>query len=221
MNQFNASKIAKRFNRHLPVVVDVETGGVNPGTDALLEIAICLLDFDDNNQLVRTETLHEHIQPFPGGVLDPESLKITQIDPYHPFRFAKTEADALHSLFIRIRQEISRHGCMRAYLVGHNAWFDLLFMRQAMKRVGIKDDENPFHRFTCLDTATLAGLAFGQTVLARAVNSAGIAFDRVEAHSAIYDAEKTADLFCHIVNNTKMLRRQRYQKPTTPDTTTS
>ncbi len=204
-----ASQIAKRFNRHLPVVVDVETGGVNPATDALLEIAIRFVDFDENNLLVPTQTLHEHIMPFPGGVLDPESLKITQIDPYHPFRFAKSEEEGLKNLFKVIREEVARQGCIRAYLVGHNAWFDLLFLRQAMKRIRLKDDENPFHRFTCLDTATMGAMAFGQTVLARAVNSAGIPFDREEAHSAIYDVERTAELFCYIVNNTKMLKRQR------------
>ena len=50
------------------------------------------------------------------------------------------------------------------------------------------------------DTATLAGLAFGQTVLSRAVQAAGLSWEPSDAHSAVYDAKRTAELFCHIVN---------------------
>ncbi|MGW8228635.1 MAG: ribonuclease T, partial [Gammaproteobacteria bacterium] len=41
---------------------------------------------------------------------------------------------------------------------------------------------------------------YGQTVLARAVQAAGIQWNQKEAHSAVYDAERTAELFCRIVN---------------------
>lgn len=201
--------MAKRFNHHLPVIVDVETGGVNPATDALLEIAVVFVDFNDEDQLVLTETLHEHIKAFEGGKLDPEALQVNQIDPFHPFRFAKDEKPALEGLFARIREEVARHNCKRAYLVGHNAWFDLLFLRQAQKRIGVKEKDNPFHRFTCLDTATMGAIAVGQTVLARAVGATGIKFDRNEAHSAIYDAKKTAEFFCTVINNTRMINRKR------------
>ena len=95
-------------------------------------------------------------------------------------------------------QEIRDTDCTRAVLVGHNAWFDLGFLNAAITRAGIK--RNPFHPFSCFDTATLAGLAYGQTVLARAVKASGASWDGREAHSAIYDAEKTAELFCNIVN---------------------
>jgi len=100
-------------------------------------------------------------------------------------------------LFIPIRAALKQSGCQRAVLVGHNAWFDLLFIKEAVKRVGIK---SPFHAFTCFDTATLGGLLYGQTVLAKAMQAAGIPFDASEAHSAIYDAEKTAELFCLMMN---------------------
>ncbi|MCA1853968.1 MAG: ribonuclease T, partial [Beggiatoa sp.] len=59
---------------------------------------------------------------------------------------------------------------------------------------------NPFHAFSTFDTATLAGLAFGQTVLSRAVEAAGLDWNDKEAHSAIYDAERTAEVFCEVVN---------------------
>jgi ribonuclease T len=46
----------------------------------------------------------------------------------------------------------------------------------------------------------LCGVAFGQTVLARAAVAAGLDWDETQAHSASYDAEVTADLFCEVVN---------------------
>jgi ribonuclease T len=51
----------------------------------------------------------------------------------------------------------------------------------------------------------LAGLAYGQTVLAKASQAAGLGWNDAEAHSAIYDAQKTAALFCGIVNRWQTL----------------
>jgi ribonuclease T len=59
---------------------------------------------------------------------------------------------------------------------------------------------NPFHPFSCFDTATLAGAALGQTVLAKACTVAGVDWDAKSAHSASYDAERSADIFCLICN---------------------
>ncbi len=195
--------MSKRFRGYLPVVIDVETGGLEPTTDALLEIAMVILQMDQDGKLRAVETLAEHVQPFEGGRLDPEALKVNQIDPFHPFRYAIGEAKALAKIFDRINQELAVTHCQRAVLVGHNAWFDLAFIKNAAARCEIK--KLPLHQFTTFDTATLSGLVFGQTVLARAVKAAGMHFDPDEAHSAIYDVEKTAALFCHIVNVWKEL----------------
>ncbi|MHB1799788.1 MAG: ribonuclease T, partial [Vulcanimicrobiaceae bacterium] len=66
---------------------------------------------------------------------------------------------------------------------------------------------SPFHPFSCFDTVSLAGLAYGQTVLARALQAAGIEWDAAQAHSAVYDAERTAELFCTIVNRWQSLQQ--------------
>jgi ribonuclease T len=191
-------KINMRFAGYLPVVVDVETAGLNASTDALLEIACVFLSLDAEENLIPIKTVAHHILPFEGANLDNKALEINQIfDPYHPFRFALNEEAALKKLFKQIHQQIKMHHCRRAVLVGHNASFDLNFIQAAIKRCKLR---SPFHRFTCFDTATLAGVSLGQTVLARALHVAGISFDVKEAHSAIYDAEKTAELFCKIVN---------------------
>lgn len=192
------SPIAKRFRGYLPVVVDVETAGFEPKRDALLEVAAVLLQINSAGLWQRAETYFCHVTPFEGANLDHQALQFTGIDPFHPFRFAVPEEQALQTIFQPIRQALKTHGCSRAILVGHNPSFDLSFIQAACVRCQIK--HTPFHRFSSFDTATLAGLAYGQTVLAKAVQAAGLEWDNDQAHSAIYDAERTADLFCKIVN---------------------
>jgi ribonuclease T len=192
------AKLANRFRGFLPVVVDVETAGFNPKRDALLEIAAVIIALDERGRLHPLETHSCHVEPFPGANLDEKSLEFTGIDPYHPFRFAKPEQDALQHIFQPVRHAVKESACTRAILVGHNPSFDLNFVNAAAERNKVK--RNPFHPFSSFDTATLAGLAFGQTVLARAAIAAGMEWDQEQAHSAKYDAERTAELFCDIIN---------------------
>lgn len=192
------SGMADRFRGFLPVVVDVETGGFNSRTDALLEIAAVLLSMDDEGLLHREETIRYHVKPFEGANLEPASLAVNGIDPHHPLRPAIDEKDALQRVFREVRRSVKENRCSRAILVGHNAHFDLGFVNEAIARSAIK--RNPFHPFSCFDTATACGIAFGQTVLARAVVAAGLEWDESQAHSASYDAEMTADVFCEVVN---------------------
>jgi len=192
------SLMARRFRGFLPVVVDVETGGFIAATDALLEIAAVLIDIDENGVLKRGVTHSYLVKPFEGARLDPASLKVTGIDPWHPLRPAVDERDALQRIFPEIRAAMKKHDCKRAILVGHNASFDLGFLNATVARCEAK--RSPFHPFSSFDTATLAGAALGQTVLAKAVQIAGFEWDKSSAHSARYDAERTADLFCHVCN---------------------
>lgn len=197
------SAIAERFRGFLPVVVDVETAGFNAETDALLEIAAVTLRMDLNGDLQPHETHSAHVKPFPGANLEASALAFTGIDPHHPLRIALEEVEALRKIFTPVRQSVKETGCTRAILVGHNPAFDLSFLKAAVERTGIK--RNPFHQFSTFDTATLGGLAYGQTVLARAMQAANIEWDESQAHSAVYDTEKTAELFCTIVNRWKKL----------------
>ncbi|HUN27999.1 MAG TPA: ribonuclease T [Steroidobacteraceae bacterium] len=190
--------MARRFRGFLPVVIDVETGGFHSTTDALLEIAAVLIEMSADGRLRRGETVSYHVQPFPGARLDPAALTVNGIDPYHPLRPALPEHDALQRVFREVRRAVRAYGCRRAILVGHNAAFDLGFLNAAIARTDLK--RNPFHPFSSFDTATLAGVALGQTVLAKAATVAGMDWDASSAHSAAYDAERTAELFCRISN---------------------
>jgi ribonuclease T len=195
--------LANRFRSYLPVVVDIETGGFNSKTDAILEISAVILGMNENNILKIEQTYFQRIIPFEGLNIEDAALKFTGIDPYHPLRIARPEREAMQAMFTMIRDAMKSNHCKRAILVGHNAHFDQGFVNAASERHNLK--RNPFHPFSCFDTATLSGLAYGQTVLARACEAAGIEFDNDEAHSARYDAEKTAELFCKIVNKWKDL----------------
>lgn len=204
---FNSSSfdplMADRFRGYLPIVIDVETAGFNPQTDALLEVAATVISMDESGMLFPEETIAFNVTPFEGANLEQAALDFTGIDPYDENRHSIPETEALESIFKPIRKALKANRCKRAILVGHNSSFDLSFVNAASERCGIK--RNPFHPFSSFDTATLAGLAFGQTVLARACEIAGIDFSSREAHSAKYDTEKTAELFCLIVNRWKEL----------------
>ena len=206
MNSFEYSEnglISERFRGFLPVVIDVETGGFNAATDALLEIAAVPLTMDDCGILCPGATVSCAVEPFAGANIEQSALEFTGIEPHNPERNACPEEEALKTIFQPIRQAVKNNLCTRAIMVAHNAHFDLGFINAAVDRCKIK--RNPFHPFSCFDTATLAGLAFGQTVLAKACEEAGIAFSNRQAHSARYDAERTAELFCEIINRWKTL----------------
>jgi ribonuclease T len=197
------SLMAQRFRGFLPIVVDVETGGFNAQSDALLEIAAVILEMNSQGDLAIKDSYSKNIQPFEGAVIEQSALEFTGIDIYDSERMAEEEGEALREIFRVIRREITETGCTRAVMVAHNAHFDLSFVNAAVDRNQIK--RNPFHPFSCFDTSGLAGLAYGQTVLAKACQAADIEFNNQDAHSALYDATKTAELFCTIVNRWKAL----------------
>jgi ribonuclease T len=198
-----AIPLDKRFRGYLPVVIDIETGGFNAKKHALLEIAAVIVEYDENRDLIITERYSTHVTPFKNAELDDAALKFNGIDPHHPFRMAVEEQEALDLLFTPIQKALKRNNCNRAILVGHNPAFDIAFLNAAIHRT--KTKRSPFHPFSTFDTATLGGLVYQQTVLAKVIQSAGIEWEDEKAHSALYDAEKTAELFCLIVNRWKQM----------------
>lgn len=195
--------VANRFRGYLPVIIDIETAGFDSKKNPLLEIAAVIVELNADGNFTKTETHAAHIIPFKSSELDDAALKFTGIDPYHPFRMAVEEKEALNLIFKPVKQAVKRNECTRAILVGHNPAFDISFLNAAIKRTEIK--RSPFHPFSTFDTATLGGLMYGQTVLAKIAKAAKMEWDSEKAHSALYDAEQTAELFCKIVNRWKQL----------------
>jgi len=204
MNESKDVKLAKRFRGFLPIVVDIETAGFDPNENAILEIAVIFMDYQDG-KLVAIDTLHEHVIPEPGLTLDEEALAFTKIVPDHPFRFAVSEKQMLVSLQERIQQHCETLNCSRAVLVGHNGQFDLSFIQAALTRHDVK---MLLHRFLVFDTATLSAAFLGETVLARAVRRSGKPFDEKEAHGALYDATVTAELFSDLISQADASRKK-------------
>ena len=188
----------QRFRKYLPVVVDLETGGFDPINNAILEIAVTLIGQNDKYELVVLDTHRYHIDPYKDLIVEQESLDFTKIKLDHPLRKAVSEKEALKELFKIINKAKSEYSCSRAILVGHNAHFDLAFIKESIKRNNIK--KSPFHPFSVLDTVSLGAIHTQQTVLARVCESLSIDYDSNEAHSAAYDAEITAKVFCNIIN---------------------
>ncbi len=191
-------QLNQRFRGYFPVVIDVETAGFNPATDALLELAAVTLKMDDQGMLHPDQTFHYHITPFEGANMEAAALEFNGIDPHCALRGAISESEAIKDLCKNIRKAQKAAECQRSVIVAHNAAFDQSFVNAAMNRSNIK--RNPFHPFVSFDTTSLAGLALGQTVLVKACQAAGVEFDQKEAHSALYDTQKTAELYCYIVN---------------------
>ena len=187
-----------RFRKFLPVIVDLETGGFDPKKNAILEIAIQLID-ENNSKLILGDSHRYHIKPFEGLKVDKEALEFLRLDLNHPLRSAVDEEYALKELFKIINKHKSKYECSRAILVGHNAFFDHSFLNEACNRNNIKN--SPFHPFSLIDTVSLGVLATQQTVLARVCKELDISYINEEAHSAAYDAEVTAQVFCKIIND--------------------
>ncbi|EIJ71164.1 MULTISPECIES: ribonuclease T [Pasteurellaceae] len=199
----NYNLLKNRFRGYYPVIIDVETAGFNAKQDALLELAAITVKMDENGWLVPDQKYHAHIEPFEGANINPDSLKFNGIDIHNPLRGAISETDAITGLFQMVRRGQKDNGCQRSIIVAHNATFDQSFVMAAAERCGVK--RNPFHPFGMFDTATLSGFMLGQTVLVKACKVAKITFDGKQAHSALYDTERTAELFCYMVNHLKHL----------------
>ena len=189
-------KIKKIFNGFVPVVIDCEMSGVNPLEHALLEVGAFHLDIK-NNELVMGDSFHQHVIGFEGAKYNDDAMKVNGIIADHPLRFAIDEKSMMKKFRDFLRLKIKEVGARRAILVGHNIHFDLNFLLECQKRTGI---ELPIHHFCVIDTASLGLLMFQETVLAKILKKAKIEFDHAQAHGALYDAEKTAEIVCHIFN---------------------
>lgn len=190
--------LSQKFRGYYPVVVDIETGGLDPQQHTILDIAAITLTLDKKGKLVPLKEYQTHVYPHPDYITTPEALKINKINLKHLEFSGVSEKQALQSIFKPIRAAQTAHDCKQSILVGHNAFFDLAFINAAAKRSKVR--RNPFHQYSTLDTVTLSGVMLGHTVLVKACELAGISFDRKQAHTALYDAQKTAQLFCSLVN---------------------
>ena len=189
--------LKNRFRKYLPVVIDLETGGFDPSKNPILEIAMQFIEIN-NNKFILGEGIRYHVIPESQLEIDPDSLEFTKIHLNHPLRQAIAAEEAIKNICKLVNKQRSKEECSRAILVGHNAHFDLSFLQANIERYDIKN--SPFHPFSVIDTVSLGAAFTGQTVLARIAKELSIDYDNDLAHSAAYDAEITAKVFCDLLN---------------------
>ncbi|MEM0909633.1 MAG: ribonuclease T [Pseudomonadota bacterium] len=193
-----SKRLNQRFRGYFPVIIDIETAGFNASTDAILEIAAITVKYQEDH-LVVDQCFHEHVTPFEGANIEQAAIDFNGIDPFCALRAAKDENEVLRNLCKFVRRAQKAAECQRSVIVAHNASFDHGFVSQGILRNSVK--RSPFHPFVTFDTTSMCALTLGQTVLLRACQAANIEFDSKAAHSALYDAQKTAELFCYMVNH--------------------
>lgn len=196
-------ELRDRFRHYFPVIIDVETAGFNAQTDALLEIAAVTLRMDEAGMLHPDQEIHYHIKPFEGANIEPAAIEFNGIKVDCALRGAVDETEAMKGLSKAISKLQKAANCQRSVIVAHNASFDMSFVNAALARTNVK--RSPFHPFVSFDTTSLAALTLGQTVLVKACEAANIAFDQKQAHGALYDAQRTAELFCFMMNRYQSL----------------
>src|SRR5690606_1545008 len=91
--------MAARFRGYLPVVVDVETGGFNCATDALLEIAATTIGMDEGGFLYPEHSQYFHAESVTRANIAQAALDFTRIRLDHTLRMAVSEEHALTEIF--------------------------------------------------------------------------------------------------------------------------
>ncbi|MDG1120902.1 MAG: ribonuclease T [Glaciecola sp.] len=196
-------ELKDRFRNYFPVIIDVETAGFNAQTDALLEIGAVTIRMDEHGVMHPDQEIHFHVEPFAGANIEPAALEFNGIKLDCALRGAVSESEAMKGLCKAISKSQKNAECQRSVIVAHNASFDMGFINAALARTKMK--RSPFHPFVSFDTTSLAALTLGQTVLIKACEAAQIPFDQQQAHGALYDAQRTAELFCFMMNRYKNL----------------
>lgn len=93
------------------MVVDVETGGFNCATDALLKLPQHHR-LDEGGFLYPDHTRFFRVEPFEGANIEQAALEFTGIKLDHPLRQAVSE-QALTEIFRGLRKSIKANGCKR------------------------------------------------------------------------------------------------------------
>ena len=159
------------------IAFDLETTGLDPKNDAIIELA--LIKFDETGILERYTTLIN-----PGFPLSPETINITSI----------TDEDLKDSPFFSdIRPKLLDFLSDGSPLLGHNVDFDISFFREYGVDVGSR---------LLLDTFRIAEFLFFDAKslnLGSLLESFGKYFE--SAHRALPDTQATVVLFEHCIEH--------------------
>ncbi|RIY32427.1 hypothetical protein CJP74_04660 [Psittacicella melopsittaci] len=197
-----AAYMAKRFRGFYPLVVDIETTGIDYKENSIIQIAAVALTFDKDLNLVPYAELKLNVHPLAGKKINPDSIAITKINPFDYQRKAVDLSTALTALCKFARGAQKAHNCKRTVLTAHNVDFDKSFIYHYLEQCKVK--RIPFHPFTAFDTSVLGAVFLGESRLKVAINKLpNETFDTSKAHDALFDAHECAKLFAYCVDSSK------------------
>ena len=154
------------------VAIDIETTGLNPVKDTIIEVAA--ITFQDATILDEYSTLINPERDIPEHITDITGINSEMVG----------DAPTMFSVRSRLRTKLGDH-----VLIGHNVEFDLSFLREERLALGN-------HR---IDTLTLATILYPE---AGRFNLESLAFylnlpnfGEEQSHRALDDAELTLELF--------------------------
>ncbi len=168
------------------VVFDLETTGLSPEYNEIIEFGAVIIDSSNN-------------------LLDKIDLFIKPSKPITDFTTTLTGItnEMLNSKGIEIRIALEK---IKAFisdytLVAHNGIFDLSFLNSWMNKVGLSNLQN-----TCIDTLPISRILwpnYKNHRLGSLAKKQDIRYDEIIAHRADYDADVLSKLFIIILNKLK------------------
>lgn len=175
------------------LVIDTETGGLDPDRDSLLSLAAVVWR---EGQLVADTQIFVN-EPEPR--ITPDSIAVHGIDPTWLQAHGHSPCQAVQEFERFVHAHFSRFDRGDVLLAGHNVAFDVAFLKRLYRLAGVHYPAFYSHRL--LDTAAL-GLFFilsghlpsGVAKSDELFGYFQIAFGRNRRHSALGDARATAEL---------------------------
>ena len=168
---------------HNIIVIDTETGGLDPDTDTILQVALVASEDRELVVNVRDDTGQRH----------PDAMAVHKIDWEDHVKTALSPQDAADAILFFL-EGLNLEG--RPVFAGHNVGFDVAFIRRLF-RLGCRPSPVSWHR--TLDTHTMLFEGYFRGVLPASACSSSGAFTHFgipveDRHSALGDARATRGL---------------------------
>jgi DNA polymerase III subunit epsilon len=170
------------------VILDTETGGLDPLTHSMMTIGLVSGDGEHQLEIWVAE---------PKIIADPRALAVNRLDPAEVAARGVSPAEACEQVDAFLKTVDPERG--RPMVVGHNVAFDNAFMRRMYTMAGRPVNQAFSHR--TVDTHTLLWGLIATGKLPPTVNGSDAAFSHFDVappealrHTALGDAVATRDL---------------------------
>lgn len=175
--------------------IDVETSGLDPRKNAVLQLAGTLEDDS------RSENFNYFIKPFPTDIVDAKALEVNKLNPneekFKEPRFVYDDFTYMLSTFVNKFDKKDK-----MFFVGYNShFFDMPFVREFFSKCGNKYFGSYFF-FPSLDIMVMAQFKLMKQrhlmkdfKLHTVAKELGITVEEEQLHDAMYDIRLTKEIF--------------------------